>query len=163
VGDSGDTLSGSVMVELELEESDDNTTYTDCANAALENATTGATGAVTGTNLGTFAVIDAPTEDSAMFYVRYVGSKRYSRVVVNKTGTIETTFRTFPMEVVAGEDDTRVEVSHNGARFQFDFRSVYWNSRLQHEHEQLVHNIIACAPGHAAAPARASDCRSRGN
>jgi hypothetical protein len=87
VGDSGDTLSGALMVELELEESDDDVTYTDCANAALENPTTGAAGHVTGTNLGTFAVIDAPAEDSAMFAVRYVGTRRYSRVVVNKTGT----------------------------------------------------------------------------
>lgn len=87
VGDSGDTLSGSLMVELELEESDDDSTYTDCANASLMNPATGATGAVTGTNLGTFAVIDAPTEDSLMVFVRYVGEKRYSRVVVNKTGT----------------------------------------------------------------------------
>lgn len=87
VGDSGDTLSGSLMVELELEESDDNVTFTDCANASLENPATGAAGHVTGTNLGTFAVIDAPTEDSAMFFVRYVGTRRYSRVVVNKTGT----------------------------------------------------------------------------
>lgn len=87
VGDSGDTLSGALMVELELEESDDDSSYTDCANSALENPATGATGAVTGTNTGTFAVIDAPSEDSAMFFVRYVGTKRYSRVVVNKTGT----------------------------------------------------------------------------
>lgn len=87
VGDSGDTLSGSVMVELELEESDDDSAYTDCPNAALENPATGGAGHVTGTNLGTFAVIDAPSEDSIAFAVRYVGSKRYSRVVVNKTGT----------------------------------------------------------------------------
>jgi len=31
LGDSADTLSGSLMVELELEESDDDNTYTDCA------------------------------------------------------------------------------------------------------------------------------------
>lgn len=87
LGDSADTLSGSVMVELELEESDDDSSYTDCANTALENPTTGGAGHVTGTNTGTFAVVDAPSEDSLAFAVRYTGTKRYSRVVVNKTGT----------------------------------------------------------------------------
>ena len=87
VGASGDTLSGSVKVELEIEESDDNSTFTDAPNAALENPSTGAAAAVTGTNLGTFAVIDASGKDGLTYAVRYVGSKRYSRVVVNKTGT----------------------------------------------------------------------------
>jgi tRNA (guanine37-N1)-methyltransferase len=58
--------------------------------------------------------------------------------VVNKTGNIESKFRTFPMEVIAGEDNTLVEVKQVGARFRFDFRKVYWNSRLQHEHEYIV-------------------------
>lgn len=30
------------------------------------------------------------------------------------------------------------QVKHCGATFRFDFRAVYWNSRLQHEHELLV-------------------------
>jgi len=60
------------------------------------------------------------------------------RCVVNKTAEISTQFRTFPMEVIAGEDDTRVRLRHGGAHFAFDFRAVYWNSRLQHEHELLV-------------------------
>lgn len=64
------------------------------------------------------------------------------RTVVNKTGNIETVFRTFPMEVIAGDDDTMVEMRHSGATFNFDFRHVYWNSRLQHEHETLVSKHI---------------------
>ena len=60
------------------------------------------------------------------------------RTVVNKTGAINAQFRTFPMEVLAGEDDTRVEVRETGARFRFDFRDVYWNSRLGHEHEHMA-------------------------
>jgi len=31
-----------------------------------------------------------------------------------------------------------LQVRHCGATFGFDFRHVYWNSRLQHEHEILV-------------------------
>lgn len=80
IGESGDTLSGSVKIELELQESDDNSTYTACADADITNA-------VTGTNTGTFAVIDAAAEDDAVYPCTYLGSKRYLKVVANLTGT----------------------------------------------------------------------------
>ena len=80
VGLSGDTLSGSVMIELEIEESDDGISYTDVANTDLSNS-------VTGTTPGTFAVIDLAGEDQAIYKTEYRGSKRYSRVVANLTGT----------------------------------------------------------------------------
>lgn len=80
VGASGDTLSSSVKIELELEESDDDSTWTDVADADLLKA-------VSGTNTGTFAVIDDPAEDDAVYITGYRGSKRYVRVVVNLTGT----------------------------------------------------------------------------
>ncbi|KAF9975953.1 tRNA(m(1)G37)methyltransferase [Actinomortierella ambigua] len=60
------------------------------------------------------------------------------RTVVNKTDTIDTTFRFFKMEVLAGEDDMVAEVRESGCRFRFDFSQVYWNSRLQNEHERLI-------------------------
>jgi tRNA (guanine37-N1)-methyltransferase len=66
---------------------------------------------------------------------------RHIRTVVNKTGTIETAFRTFPMEVLAGDDDMEVEVREDNAIFRFNFAEVYWNSRLQHEHQRLVNTI----------------------
>ena len=87
IGLSGDTLSGSVKAELELEHCDDNATWVDCANADLQNPDTGAAGHVTGTNTGTFALIDDPAEDELLYAVRYVGSKRYVRMVYNITGT----------------------------------------------------------------------------
>lgn len=80
VGASGDTLSGSVKIELEVEESDDNSTFTDVADADLHNA-------VDGTNDGTFAVIDDAAEDDAVYITGYQGNKRYVRAVVNVTGT----------------------------------------------------------------------------
>ncbi|KAI9470672.1 MAG: Met-10+ like-protein-domain-containing protein, partial [Benjaminiella poitrasii] len=58
--------------------------------------------------------------------------------VVNKTDNIDTTFRFFKMEVLAGEDNMVAEVKENGCKFRFDFSKVYWNSRLHTEHERLI-------------------------
>lgn len=80
IGLSGDTLSGSVKIEMEVEHSDDNSTFTDCADADIDAA-------VTGTNTGTFAVIDAAADDEQLYKCNYLGSKRYVRVVANYTGT----------------------------------------------------------------------------
>lgn len=80
IGESGDTLSASVKIELEVEESDDNSTFTDVADADLVNY-------VAGTNDGCFGVIDAAAEDDAIFITAYRGDARYVRVVLNLTGT----------------------------------------------------------------------------
>ncbi|ODQ80728.1 hypothetical protein BABINDRAFT_171055 [Babjeviella inositovora NRRL Y-12698] len=60
------------------------------------------------------------------------------RTVVDKVDSIATKFRTFKMKLLAGDDDMLVEQRESGCRFQFDFSSVYWNSRLHTEHERLV-------------------------
>ncbi len=80
VGESGDTLSGSVYIELEMQESSDDSTYTACADADITNS-------VTGTNTGTFALIDAAAEDDAVYASKYLGSKQYVKVNTNVTGT----------------------------------------------------------------------------
>ena len=80
VGESGDTLSGSVKIELEIQDSPDDSAWTAAADADI-------IGAVTGTNVGTFAVIDAAAEDDVVASTRYTGNERYCRCVVNVTGT----------------------------------------------------------------------------
>lgn len=84
VGAEGDTLSGSVYFEVSLEESDDNSTYTDVAQASIVDGTIAAG--------GIFLKLDGTTggnPDSAggIFRVGYVGNSRYIRVVLAKTGT----------------------------------------------------------------------------
>lgn len=61
--------------------------------------------------------------------------------VVDKVDTIDTKFRTFKMNVLAGKDDLQVEQSESGCRFRFDFSKVYWNSRLNTEHERLINQF----------------------
>lgn len=80
VGESGDTLSGSVKIELEVEDSADDSTFADAADADVQ-------GYVAGTNDGCFAVVDAAAEDDAAFVCTYRGSDRYVRPVINVSGT----------------------------------------------------------------------------
>lgn len=60
------------------------------------------------------------------------------KTVVNKTNNITSEFRTFEMEVLAGEDNFIVTQKESGCLFTFDFQKVYWNSRLATEHERLI-------------------------
>lgn len=79
VGESGDTLSGSLYLEIEVRESDDDSTYAACADKDVH-------GTVTGANTGTIGVIDDPAEDDVVVAGQYVGSKRYVQVRLAKTG-----------------------------------------------------------------------------
>ncbi|KAJ1741713.1 tRNA(m(1)G37)methyltransferase [Coemansia sp. RSA 1821] len=59
-------------------------------------------------------------------------------MVVNKLDTIDSTFRNFKMEVLAGQPQFVAQVRENDCVFRFDYSKVYWNSRLHPEHERLV-------------------------
>tara|TARA_Y100000114_G_scaffold24479_1_gene20181 strand:+ start:661 stop:1074 length:414 start_codon:yes stop_codon:yes gene_type:complete len=84
VGAEGDTLSSSVHFEVSLEESDDNSTFTDVAQAGIIDGTI--------SSGGIFLKLDGttggdPDSTGGIFRVGYVGGKRYIRVVLAKTGT----------------------------------------------------------------------------
>ena len=84
VGAEGDTLSSSVYFELSLEESDDNSTFTDVAQAGVIDGTIDSGGIflkLDGTTGGD------PDTTGGIFRIGYVGGKRYIRVVLAKTGT----------------------------------------------------------------------------
>ncbi|PWN21064.1 hypothetical protein BCV69DRAFT_298853 [Microstroma glucosiphilum] len=60
------------------------------------------------------------------------------RTVVNKLDSIDTEFRFFQMELLAGEEDYVTTASESNCTFTFDFRKVYFNSRLHTEHNRIV-------------------------
>ncbi|KAF3906091.1 hypothetical protein ABW21_db0208413 [Orbilia brochopaga] len=68
--------------------------------------------------------------------------------VSNKTEDVGSTseFRTMPIEIIAGKEDTSVTARSSGCVFKFDFANVYWNSRLENEHDRIA---AICQPGEA--------------
>ena len=74
VGAPGITFSTTHKVEIELEHSDDNATFTDVTGGTVDSA-------------GIFQTIDANGDCNKVYAIGYVGGKRYSRVVLNFSGT----------------------------------------------------------------------------
>jgi hypothetical protein len=74
VGQSGDTLSGSVFWTLKIQHSDDDSTYVDVPLSGLLNA-------------AQTVVVDSSTKDRAAYGFGYIGGKRYVKAVATPTGT----------------------------------------------------------------------------
>lgn len=117
--------------------------------------------------IGNIAHLNLRDEYLAFKYIigRVILDKNKSiQVCVNKIGTIQNEFRTFPMEIIAddrkgnckskqqknNQNDNNsndndplleVELKEDGCNFKLDFEKVYWNSRLQHEHRRIIHLI----------------------
>jgi len=68
---------------------------------------------------------------------------KHLRTIVNKISPIESEFRTFPMEILAGDENLEVEIKQYGGKFRLNFAEVYWNSRLHEEHKRLVESFEA--------------------
>lgn len=62
------------------------------------------------------------------------------RTVINKTEDVgsQSQFRTFPFELLVGDNDLNVVQHEQDCEFHFDYARVYWNSRLETEHRRLV-------------------------
>ncbi|CAL7943684.1 unnamed protein product [Xylocopa violacea] len=68
----------------------------------------------------------------------YLDAIPNARTVVNKTNSINTTFRNFTMEILAGDKDTITTIKENGCTYELDFSQVYWNPRLSTEHNNVA-------------------------
>ncbi|KAJ1529524.1 hypothetical protein ONE63_006297 [Megalurothrips usitatus] len=96
---------------------------------------------------------------------------KQARSVVNKANSIDSTYRTFQIELLAGDDDTLAEVKENHCTFKFDFSKVYWNPRLGGEHERVVNELsdgdvlydVFAGVGPFAVPAAKKRCRVLAN
>lgn len=68
----------------------------------------------------------------------FVSKNQLFRTVVNKVDGIATKYRNFEIELVAGEENYLTTVTERGINYKMDFSKVFWNSRLQHEHERVT-------------------------
>lgn len=62
--------------------------------------------------------------------------------VVNKVGEVGGQYRTYEMELLAGEPHFNVTVVEDGISLQFDARHVYWSSRLAGERARMLQEEI---------------------
>lgn len=87
IGAFGDSQSGSVYIEAELQDSDDNITYGPVADASVDFPA--AFSARTGNATGTFCQTktDAAHDLAGLYEVGYRGIKRYLKINVRLTGT----------------------------------------------------------------------------
>ena len=81
VGATGDTLNGTNRVEASLQESADNSTWTQVADSDTTHVVTGET------QTGTFAVINSSGATGQVYETGYHGNQRYVRVALTNYGT----------------------------------------------------------------------------
>jgi len=62
------------------------------------------------------------------------------RTVVNKLGEVGGPYRTYQMDLLAGEDDYFVHVIEHGVSLFFDLKNVYWCTRLEGERTYMIEN-----------------------
>eukprot|EP01064_Diplonema_japonicum_P014140 TRINITY_DN2167_c0_g1_i2.p1 TRINITY_DN2167_c0_g1~~TRINITY_DN2167_c0_g1_i2.p1 ORF type:complete len:322 (+),score=103.01 TRINITY_DN2167_c0_g1_i2:296-1261(+) len=60
------------------------------------------------------------------------------KTVVNKLASIGSEFREFKFELLGGKAEYTATIKQHGCVFTFPYDRVYWNSRLQTEHDRLV-------------------------
>lgn len=63
------------------------------------------------------------------------------RTVVNKLQSLGGPYRTFAMEILAGDQELETSVKENGCTFTLNFARVYWNSRLETEHRRIIDSL----------------------
>ncbi|MCP9260333.1 tRNA methyltransferase 5 [Dirofilaria immitis] len=61
--------------------------------------------------------------------------------VVNKLDAIGHKYRTFELDLLAGEENYKTEVHEEKLRYHLDFSQVFYNPRLSTEHKRIVRKI----------------------
>ena len=82
VGAELDTLAADLYLEFKVEESDDNSTYTDAADADITTSVTSTSG-----DTGVFALLNAVGEAPSQHSTTYTGQAAYCRCVILVAGT----------------------------------------------------------------------------
>jgi tRNA (guanine37-N1)-methyltransferase len=78
-------------------------------------------------------------------YGKMIGSVLLDRIdgiktVVNKLGEVGGPYRTYQVDLLAGEMDYNVHVVEHGTSLYFDLTKVYWCTRLEGERTNMIQN-----------------------
>jgi len=69
------------------------------------------------------------------------------KTVLTKVGSIGNEFRVFDHLVLAGDPSLETQVAQGRLRFRLNFGEVYWNSRLEGEHNRLTEKYFRSPQG----------------
>nr|E3WPP8.1 RecName: Full=tRNA (guanine(37)-N1)-methyltransferase; AltName: Full=M1G-methyltransferase; AltName: Full=tRNA [GM37] methyltransferase; AltName: Full=tRNA methyltransferase 5 homolog [Anopheles darlingi] len=88
-------------------------------------------------------IIHLNLKNHLMPYRRLIGEVLMDKVadcrtVVNKSNSIQNTYRNFEMELICGVPEYEVSIKENGCTYKFNFSRVYWNPRLSTEHQKIT-------------------------
>ncbi|CAH1791402.1 unnamed protein product [Owenia fusiformis] len=124
-----------------LETTYDNLTWDDVLKAVLPTDTDGVGGFST---IG--HIVHLNLKDNLNDYKFLIGEVLVDKIktvktVINKTNTIDTTFRNFSLELLGGEDNMITINKENGCSFEMDFSKVYWNPKLGNEHARIISQL----------------------
>lgn len=64
------------------------------------------------------------------------------KTVITKLGHIHNVFRTFDMEILAGEESYESTQVEDGIKYTLDVSTVYWCSRLSYERTRLITEVM---------------------
>ena len=64
------------------------------------------------------------------------------KTVVTKLGEVSGPYRTYQMDLLAGQNDYNVHVVEDGISLYFDLRKVYWCTRLEGERTYMIQHIF---------------------
>ncbi|UYV78061.1 TRMT5 [Cordylochernes scorpioides] len=64
------------------------------------------------------------------------------KTVINKLDNIDSTFRNFKVEILAGSPELVTTVKEEGCTFKLDFEKGYWNPRLGTEHKRIITKLM---------------------
>ncbi|KAG8187802.1 hypothetical protein JTE90_025840 [Oedothorax gibbosus] len=91
-------------------------------------------------------IIHVNLKPDLMEYKHLIGQvllDKYSNIktVVNKVNIIDSEFRNFNLELLAGDPNYEVMVKENNCQYAFDFSKVFWNPRLVNEHNEIIKKV----------------------
>uniref|UniRef100_A0A158Q8P4 tRNA (guanine(37)-N1)-methyltransferase n=1 Tax=Elaeophora elaphi TaxID=1147741 RepID=A0A158Q8P4_9BILA len=91
-------------------------------------------------------IVHVNLREELLLYKKVIGRILLDKVsncktVVNKLDAIGHKYRTFELDLLAGEENYKTEVHEDKLRYQLDFSQVFYNPRLNTEHKRIVRKI----------------------